>query len=113
MEIIEQDRVAARIRQIMRSLGLTQTGLAGALGITQPAVSKYLNDRIPPAELCYKISRLGGVSMEWLLTGSDVSLSGRVAESSAGYGLQERINRLPRTVQEALLVLVNRLNETE
>ena len=111
MENIEQSRVAGRIRQIMRSLDLTQTGLAEALGITQPAISRYLNDRMPPAELCYKLSRLGGVSMEWLLTGSDGTLYGRVAESSPGYGLSERINRLPGAVQEALQILVSGLEK--
>ena len=61
--------VCARIDAVRRELGLKQEQFAVALKISQPAVSKYLRERIPPAEILLRIARLGNTTIEWLLCG--------------------------------------------
>ena len=109
METIEHSAVAIRIRSLMRKLGLNQAGLAEALGITQPAVSKYLNDRMPPVEVFYQLALLGNVSIEWLLTGTEPSSGMQVSEPRSAYQSPEKMIRLPRHVREALQVIIDEL----
>ena len=63
--------LAGRIRDLMTRLELTQTALAGLLGVTQPAVSQYLRGRMPPAAVLIRLAHLGDTTVEWLLTGRD------------------------------------------
>ncbi len=111
METIDHSAVAIRIRSLMRKLDLNQAGLAEALGITQPAVSKYLNDRMPPVEVFYQLALLGDVTIEWLLTGAEPSSGLRAAEPRAVYQSREKMVRLPRHIQEALQVIIDELAE--
>jgi len=115
MEKFDHNEVTGRIRFVMKKLGYNQAALAHALGITQPAVSKYLNDRMPPVEIFYRLAILGEVSMEWLLTGQDNYSKLKVAEPGAAYqGVTfppDRIARLPRRIQEALYLLIDHLNK--
>jgi transcriptional regulator with XRE-family HTH domain len=61
--------IAERIDYIRRQNDLNQEQLAARLDISQPAVSKYLKERIPPADILLKLATLGGTTMEWILTG--------------------------------------------
>ncbi len=117
MEYFNHADVAGRIRIIMRKLGLNQSALAGVLEITQPAVSKYLHDRMPPADVLYRLAVLGEVSVEWLLTGVEGSTGKKVAEPLTGFypdkSTQDQIVRLPGRVQEALRVIIDHLTAGE
>ena len=108
--------VAGRIREIMQKKGLTQKDLAEVLEISQPAVSLYLQGRMPPADVLYKLARLGNTSIEWLLTGTDASLSGSLfREESPLYGNQHLLiklwKQLPPTLQKDVLILLRHLVE--
>jgi transcriptional regulator with XRE-family HTH domain len=61
--------IAERIDFIRRQNDLNQEQLAARLDISQPAVSKYLKERIPPADILLKMAALGGTTVEWILTG--------------------------------------------
>jgi transcriptional regulator with XRE-family HTH domain len=105
--------LSKRIRDIMRKQGMTQQDLASFLEMSQPAVSLYLRGRIPPADILYKIARIGETTMEWLLTGSPISEQSRVQEKSAAYGNQLQflelwINLSP-PVQRSLLLLMREI----
>ena len=100
-----------RINLLMKKLGLNQKGLADLLNITQPAVSKYLRDRIPPPLILLKLARAGQTTIEWILTGS--SADNRVpvvTEPMSDYrlfsNLEGRIARLPEGIQITLLRLI-------
>ncbi len=102
--MIDQQNVSRRIEMIRRDKQLTQDQLAAALKLSQAAVSKYLNQRIPSAEALLKLARLGNTSIEWILTGAEYRpASGQqaqtVREPQAAYGsdtdLSEKAAQLP------------------
>ncbi len=117
MEHLDHAQVAGRIKFIMRKLKLNQAELAKALEITQPAVSKYLNERMPPVEIIFRLAFLGKVSMEWLLTGKPGPAARYVAEPLANYQTaavsRDQISELPPQVQEALRILIDYLATRE
>ena len=56
-----------RIRSLREAHGLTQSELAAKLSITQPAVYRYENGRIPDSETLCKIADIFGVTVDYLL----------------------------------------------
>jgi transcriptional regulator with XRE-family HTH domain len=67
----ELDKVAMgrRIRQIRVGAGLRQWELARLLGTTQSAVHKYEHGVVPEPRRLVELARVGGTSIEWVLTG--------------------------------------------
>lgn len=120
MVINKISEVSQRLDWIRRQKGFNQEELARALGISQPAVSKYLKDRLPPADVLLKLAQLGQTTVEWILTGQKSYLydeNGKppeVRESGQNYDadlqLVHKIARLPATTREALMLLVERLS---
>ena len=108
---IDQSKVSERIDEIMQKLSLNQKQLADLLGITQPAVSKYLSNRIPPAHILFKIAQISGRGMEWFLTGESDNLSYKVAEPVNTYNavlkLEKKISLLPKEIYRRLEQLVD------
>jgi chromosome partitioning protein len=49
--------------------GASQTEIARQLGLSNSAVTNYVEGRIPPAEMLTKIADLTGYSIHWLITG--------------------------------------------
>lgn len=49
--------------------GVSQTEIARQLGVSNSAVTNYVEGRIPPAEMLIKIADLTGHSIHWLITG--------------------------------------------
>lgn len=58
-----------RIRQIRLAAGLRQWELARILGTTQSAVHKYEHGVVPEPRRLVELARVGGTSVEWVLTG--------------------------------------------
>jgi transcriptional regulator with XRE-family HTH domain len=112
MQHIDRLQVSKRIKEIMKTVGITQKGLADYLDISQPAVSLYLQGRIPPADVLLEIARLGGTTVEWILTGTrEPSIQGlQVGEQKALYGsefaLFELWKHLPDNVKQTMLRLL-------
>jgi transcriptional regulator with XRE-family HTH domain len=102
--VSDGQKVAMRIQRLMKALNLNQQQLAEQLGITQPAISKYLQGRIPPADVLYNIAKMSQVTMEWILTGSEFKRKGQVAEPLSEYQsssvLVEKLERLPAHVRK-------------
>lgn len=117
MKQIDRLRVSGRIKEIMKRVGITQKGLADYLNISQPAVSLYLQGRIPPADVLLKIARLGGTTVEWILTGAGEPFNElpKILEQQAAYGseaaLFELWNKLPENVRQTVLKLLQHLAE--
>ena len=67
---------AERFSSLISESKMTQREVADAIGITQSAVNHYKSGRSEPKSMeLYKISKLFGVSIEWLLTGEEVPVS--------------------------------------
>ena len=115
--MINPKEVSRRIDLIRREKALTQEQLASILQISQPAVSKYLRERIPPADALLKIARLGNTTIEWLLTGrktyfymSDQHMvSETEPEYDAEWNLSRKVAALPAEIRRALIVLIDEL----
>jgi len=115
--MIDPKEVSRRIDLIRREKGLTQEELAALLQISQPAVSKYLRERVPPAEALLKIARLGQTTMEWLLTGHKSYfylkdrhvVSEAQPEYDAEWNLSRKVGALPAETRRALMVLIDKL----
>ncbi len=112
--MVNRHQVAERIRQVMSRAGMTQKQFAEQLGVSQPAVSLYLQGRIPPPEVLLRIARVGKKNMEWLLTGEPETRPGRVQEATPPYGeeaeLLEIWRELPGAVRQNILTLLRHLS---
>lgn len=112
MRHIDRLQVSKRIKEIMKTVGITQKGLADNLDISQPAVSLYLQGRIPPADVLLEIAQLGGTTVEWILTGTrEPSIQGlKVEEQRTLYGsefaLLELWKQLPDNIKPTMLKLL-------
>jgi transcriptional regulator with XRE-family HTH domain len=111
---MESNLLAKRIREIMRKKNMTQQQLSTLLGISQPAVSLYLQGRMPPADILYQIAQLDNTSVEWLLTGQGMDAS-LVKEKTTVYGDQYVLlklwDRLPALIQKDILNLMRHILE--
>ena len=68
-KISNNEAIFERINFIRLQLNLSQEQLALKLNISQPAVSKYLKTRIPPADVLLRLANFGQTTVEWILTG--------------------------------------------
>lgn len=118
MESIKQKEIAQRIEAIRRQKGLTQAELAKALKVSQAAISKYLNERIPPAEVLLRLAQLGNTTVEWLLTGEKSywfnQQAAQVEEPAATYdadlALAKKISALKPQARQLLISLIDLLS---
>jgi transcriptional regulator with XRE-family HTH domain len=69
MQQLDKAAMGQRIRQIRLREGLRQWELARLLGTTQSAVHKYEHGVVPEPRRLVELSRIGGTSIEWVLTG--------------------------------------------
>ncbi len=69
MQDLDKAAMGKRIRQIRLGAGLRQWELARMLGTTQSAVHKYEHGVVPEPRRLVELARIGGTSIEWVLTG--------------------------------------------
>jgi transcriptional regulator with XRE-family HTH domain len=69
MQDLDKEAMGRRIRQIRLGAGLRQWELAKMLGTTQSAVHKYEHGVVPEPRRLVELARIGGTSIEWVLTG--------------------------------------------
>jgi transcriptional regulator with XRE-family HTH domain len=113
--MINISEVSQRIDLIRRQNGWTQGQLAKALQLSQPAVSKYLKERIPPAETLLRMAKIGNTTIEWILTGQKSYLyqavKNGVAETTvtydAEYNLAKKIALLPVDIRKAITSIID------
>ena len=70
MQELDKGAMGRRIRQIRLGASLRQWELAKLLGTTQSAVHKYEHGVVPEPRRLVELARIGGTSVEWVLTGS-------------------------------------------
>jgi len=74
MEIVFSD-VGCRIAGRIKDLGLKQLDICNKTGLSTTALSQYCTGkRVPDTVSLYKIATALGVSMEWVLTGEDLTV---------------------------------------
>jgi transcriptional regulator with XRE-family HTH domain len=72
----------SRLGQLLEKSPLNQKALAYQLEISEAALVRYKQDRIPKADELYRIAKHFGVSMEWLLHGDEFT-NGSNGEATA------------------------------
>jgi transcriptional regulator with XRE-family HTH domain len=70
MRDLDKGAMGRRIRQIRLGASLRQWELAKLLGTTQSAVHKYEHGVVPEPRRLVELARIGGTSVEWVLTGT-------------------------------------------
>ncbi len=91
------------LREAMQSRNITQSDLATKAGVSQGAISRYMNGKASPkAEELHRLSTALGVTMEWLLTG-DGPLAARASpgDGAAIKRVKSEAERLARLLGEA------------
>ena len=64
--------IVNRVRELRTAAGMTQKQLADMVGVTVPAVSKWeLNQRTLETERVIQLSRIFGVPMDQIVSGSE------------------------------------------
>lgn len=109
--------IGQRIDLIRRQKGWTQEQLASALTLSQPAVSKYLKTRIPPAETLLRLAQIGNTTVEWILTGQKSYFyqdnPPQVSELQESYDadiqLSRKIAALPAEIRQAIMTIIDHM----
>lgn len=63
-----------RIQFILDKRGMTALSLSQSVGLSQSAITNYKNGSYPKADIAVKIAQLLGVSVEYLVTGTDLKV---------------------------------------
>ena len=69
MQELDKAAMGKRVRQIRLAAGLRQWELGQMLGTTQSAIHKYEHGVVPEPRRLIELARIGGTSIEWVLTG--------------------------------------------
>lgn len=100
-----QVRMTERLIRIRQEQGLSQSGLAEALGVSRQAVSRWeTGAAMPSAENLFCLSRLYGVPMDELIRGEEAELEQKT-EPPAGTQDAPKEDRALRRWRAAALVL--------
>lgn len=107
-----EETIGQRLARLRRERGLTQVDLAQRLGVAQPVVSDYERGELRlHGELIIKLSDILGVSSEEILGLKKTPSNGALRNRRLLQRLQ-RIERLPRRDQQALLRTIDRFLES-
>ncbi len=108
-----------RIRELRKSLNLSQESLAAILGTTQQAVSRMENDSYDiPTDLLIKVSKTFNITIDYILSCSDIKrdLNGQIRmnhEMDMYYDIVLRYQRLTDINQKTLITLLERLEQAQ
>lgn len=71
----DQKEIGVRIKAILKKKGMTQRALAESLGTTDTTVSNYIKGTAGiPTAVYALVAELGGVSIDWLITGRETDV---------------------------------------
>ena len=113
MEIVFSD-VGCRISKRIKELGLKQLDICNKTGLSTTALSQYCTGkRVPDTVSLYKIATALGMSMEWILTGEDLTIEDTDANSPDLEDIKRKqglsCDGSPLDTEEADLVAMYRL----
>lgn len=106
------DTIGARLLAARKKRGWTIYDVQGYTSIPANTLSEYENDSLEvPSERLEKLSRLYGVSADWLLTGRDTAENAR-RKWPEGFVVLTRLNKdLTDQQKEKFVALANYLSE--
>ena len=100
-----------RIKELRKSLNLTQTEFGAKIGVTTSAISGYeLGTRVPSDAIILSICREYGISDTWLRTGYGEMRAPRSDAAELGELIRTRLYNSPDSYQTALVRMLLRLD---
>lgn len=66
---IDSTKFGERLKECIKSAGITQKDLALKINVSKTSINNYVGGRIPDAVILYKISKILNTTIEWLLAG--------------------------------------------
>jgi transcriptional regulator with XRE-family HTH domain len=118
MQELDKTALGKRIKQIRLAAGMRQWELAEILGTTQSAVHKYEHGVVPEPRRLVELARIGGTSVEWLLTGRHWENGSEIQERPAPDLLEiacqlrdisaesrQKVDEALRIIQQAVVAL--------
>ena len=91
----------------MKDQSLTQVELAERIGVTQAAVSKWINGTVPKGDQLLAIANALGVNMEWLLSGKGPKSQGLRDALGIIMGLSAIIDKISHNTDEVAVQLIS------
>ena len=101
----------ARLAELRKAAGLTQTELAQLLGEPQPNIAFWEQSKKPPrSDVLPKMAKILGASVEQLL-GADIAGDSKRRSGPVGKAQRvfERVSQLPRRQQDKIVQIVEAL----
>lgn len=96
-----------RLENLLKENKITQTKLAEDLHIRRTTISEWKkNGAIPDGDICLKIANYLNVSVEWLITGEDNTLSNELRDILNMYTLLDTSQK--ETVYTLIETLLNK-----
>lgn len=84
----EYTYIGVRIVSRLKELGMTQVQLSQKTGLSTTAMSSYCTGkRIPETSALHRLANALNTSMEWILTGEDVTIENAISEDSTPQAL--------------------------
>jgi len=107
-----------RLKELIRREGIKQKNLAEIVGITPSALTFHLKGQVPSSDLLLKYARRFGVTVDYLLTGSDTltepgTESLRVPQTSPLYRTIVDLLEMPRNRQDMLKEILRVVMESD
>ncbi|WP_296685888.1 helix-turn-helix domain-containing protein [Treponema sp. UBA3813] len=99
-----------RLRDQIKFTGLLDKEVAEKAGITKHAIDTYVGSRacMPSADIAVRLAKVLGVSVEWLVTGEDASISQNDIQTLIHY-----FSRLNEHDKKMILLLAKNMFEDE
>ena len=95
IENLERKKVNERLKKLIEKKGITRKELEEKTGIKKTAIHNYLvENKLPGTEALYKIAKVLGVSINYLLTGETTELNEKEKKLLKDY------RNSPKDVQE-------------
>lgn len=120
---ISKEAVLKRIELLHIQSKFNQAQHAQELSISQSAISKYLKQRIPPADILLKMARMGHTTIEWILTGEKqhfysthydvVTEKEGLYQTDVDISLAKKIAKLPVDAKQVVTNLINILQGSD
>lgn len=108
-----------RIRELRKSMSMSQVGLSLALGTTQQAISRMENSPYDiPSDLLVKMSKFFNVTTDYILGISDIkhNVSGHARmdrEMDKYYSIVLRYQQLSEINRRTFMVILDRLEQAQ
>lgn len=101
-----------RLKKVLSYKNMSQKELSKRLFLSESAISAYVNNnREPEYEVLRRMSRVLGISCDYLLGGNEIALSGRTVLDESEWLIIQMYRRMNTNGKRIVLSLVTNFSE--